>query len=404
MGMKNTLEQMIQDVSQGQTVDQCVKKLETGVEVNALRGWVKSVLEEAERQGKIFTAVKSKQILFQTLEEQHSNSADMLFHKLSDMKYLVNIRNLQLSQELLAAQGMDPAFLKASFLQAHEEEQQMEDVTEEELQAMRDELSGCLPDEDESIFTLLQQGAETSEGAELLAKAEEAAQKATPQNREDFAVLMAAAYLKEHPEASPQEAAKAAAVHTSRLTNQVFPWLLDGVESSLAIMAGGVVLDILGELAEVSLFSSMAEVLVTGGAISLSLLSVLTVGVAAAVGIQKLTPHVKKLWIKCKPQLAKLVNRVKVTALKLFGVVRDQAFRPAIYWVANTAFPSIREHVTYPLKRRLVRFMDWLREKRDQVAAFFRSAAVQKEEAEEDGEFFYYCQPASEGEEEFAYT
>lgn len=404
MSMRDSMERMIQDVNQGKTVEESVKELEIGVKVETLRDWVRPVLTEAEQHRKGFAAVKSKQGLLQALEKLHGEDHDALFHRMSDVKYLVNSRNLKLSHDLLKGQGMDPEFMEASFSQAHEAEQQMTQVTGEELKALREELLECLPDEDENIFTLLRQGADTPEGEALLAQTEEAVQKATPQNREDFAVLVTAAYLKEHPEANPQEAAKAMATNTAYAPGQLFSWLMDGLDVSLGVLIGGAALSGLAELAGLSLLSSVGEVVAAGGAYFVALFATLAVGTAAAVGIQKLMPYVKKFLGKCTYHIAKLADRVKTASLKLFGVVRDHVFRPAIHWTANTAVPAIREHVVYPLKRRLVRFLDWIREKWDQTVAFFRSATSAEAEVEDDGAFSYSCQPVKEGEREPLYT
>lgn len=383
MSMKEHTEQILHAMDQDVSVEDAVRKvLGADTDPEGLRALLHPVMSQTDALARKYAGMKASEAVLQELRERCGEDRDLRFHKMSDLKYMANCRNLAVSKSVLSAQGADTDYMEEAFRQAYESEQQMVQVTEEEAEALEKELIDALPESGESFLHLMQ-----SEGAdeETRLLAEQTVQKATARNREDFAVAVAAAYLHEHPDAGPQTAATAAASAVIQTTGgdnaQVLSWLLDAMDASLSVMIAGPVLIGLSELTGISILSSVGALFFEGGAVMLGLLAILVVGGAAAVGLKKLPAWARKAWQRCRPVVTRVAARVKNAALALFGVVRDHVFRPAICWVSNTALPALRKHVIHPLQRRIRGLLEWLRTKWEQTKDFIRSATIPQEAA-----------------------
>lgn len=381
--MREHTDQMLRVMSQDISAEDAVRRvLGADTDPEGLRALIHPAMDQAEALAQKYAGMKASEAVLQELRARCGEDRDLFFHGMSKLKYIANRRNLAVSRGALSAQGVDTDYMEEAFRQAYESEQQMVQVTEEETAALEQELAASLPESGENFLDLMQ-SEDTDEAVRLLA--EQAVQKATAWNREDFAVVAAAAYLHEHPDAGPQRAAAAATAAVLQTTGSgytyVFSWLLDAMDATLGVMIAGPVLEFLGELTGLSVLSSAGVLFFEGGALMLGLLAVLIVGAAAAAGLKQLPNWARKAWERCGPAVTRVAARVRNAALALFGVVRDHVFRPAVCWVSNTAMPALRKHVIHPLQRRLKGLLNWLQTKWEQMKAFVRSATVPQEAA-----------------------
>lgn len=382
--MKQKLETVMQVVQNGSTVDEAIHEA-LGIDATPIREKVHAYLEENRTLQAKYEGWDTAEAIFHEVAERTNNDCAEQFLWLSGIKRQYNLRNLKYSESVLREQGADIEFMRASIEQAYEAEQQMgEDATEEELEALKQELADALPDEDQNIRQALIRELDP-EQAEPLMKALEDAQDMTEQ-QEDYAVIVAAILMSENDDASANDAVAAAVWHTA----EVFDWSVE----MLCVAAP----ELLGEAAGIMLLAWLAS-LVELSALSefLTLFGMATLFASAAVaaiagigfayvGLVKCLPYAKKaveqLWEKAKPHVEKVAAKAKKAVLQLAGIVVDKVFRPAIYWANNTAIPVLKEKVIYPMKRRLQAMLEWFHTKKEQFTWFIEDAKMHKERHE----------------------
>jgi len=405
--MNAKMEEMLRAVEAGSTADEAVRQT-LGNSVKAspekLRKMIQMLNADAGQLEAVYSGIAIKNAVLSELERQSGDDNTKFFHRISDVKYCVNMQNLELSHQELTEKGVNREFLKEIFAAAYEEEQKLEDVTEEELEAVKKELVDALPEDGRNSIELLRHGVQDEQDAALLKKVKEAMQQASEKHHEDFAVIAAAAFLSEHPEIPMEVAAATAAVHTAQSTGRSREMFFLAMETSLAVMVSGHCLMFAAELAGISVLSSAGMILWAGGAVALGAVVILAAGVLEVGACKKLAAIAQRAWLKCKPYVVHVAAKVKRAALSIFGIIRDKVFRPVIYWTVNKAAPAIRDWVVYPIKRRLQGLLEWLKEKKDQVAEFFRNTVApqtKEEDAQrEEGSIYDMEEDESEDEDE----
>lgn len=408
--MNKKLEQMAKDRQQGATLEEAIQKT-LGKDIARHSGEIQknvhAIYAKAARLEEKYAAMNVRMAAFQEMDEQCGDNIADAFRMTSDWKYIAAIRNLELSEQELKAQGMDTAYIRDMLVKTHETEQEMAmNTTKEELDALRDELSSILPEDMDSMKTSLRQAAADESWESVLEKAEEATGGITDQAREDIAVLTAALFLSEHPEKSVEEAAAAGTVQTaeSEDTHKAqFVWM--ALPVALALAVSGIIGTLLGMITGLEAVAGISLLVAAASASVLSLLALTAIGYGAYQAVKKAVPYIKAAWQKYRPYVQQAVSKVKNLVAGIIGVVANHIFRPAIRWVSNTAIPVIREKVYHPLKRRLAAMLEWMREKKNQVIDFIRSASAPAvvEQADADESYFVYSQEdEEENEYEFA--
>lgn len=373
------LEQMIQSRHQGASLEEAVREV-LGEEIAGRCKEIEEMVDELSAKINSFeekyAGMDRKMMIFQAIDEQCGEDTARQFCKISDVKFAVSLRNLEISKEKLEEQGGDIVFIREALVRTHEEEQEMAgSATAEEVAALKEELAKVLPEDLEEIQESIRQTAE-NEGWEAVLQAAEAADGGiTPEARRDIAILAAAAYLNEHPEMSAKEAAAASVAQTSGKSS-ILKWLI--ICAALGILGfASIFLGLLGGIG-LPIVLGMAELKIS--AVVLSGLLLLSLGKDAVKAVKEALPYVKEAWKKCRPHLEKAASKVKFAVASVIGVVANHVFRPAIYWINNKAVPVVKEKVIHPLRRRLERLLKWLKEKKDQVVEFVKNAAAPKEE------------------------
>lgn len=406
--MDKNLEQMVQSRCQGSSLEDAVHEVlgkEMSDRCGEIEGMVDDLLEQIGRYEIKYAGMDMKMAVFHELDEQCGDNIAEQFGRISDMKFAVSLRNLEMSKEKLEEQGEDIVFIREALVRTHEEEQKMAaSATEEEMTALREELAMALPDDQDGIREAIGQMAADEKWEAVLKEAETAAGGITEQAERDIAVLIAVSYLNEHPEMSAEEAAAAAVSQTAEHSS-ILIWL-----------AGGAALGIAGFA---SIFLGLlfgSGFLITAGIIELGVstavisgLLMLSLGKEAVKAVKAAIPYVKAAWKKCRPYLEKAASKVRLVLASVIGVVANHVLRPAISWVSNEAVPVIKDKVIHPLKRRLEALLEWLKEKKEQVVNFVKNAAapaeedvVGEQEEFEDAEFDSLFE--DEGEQEFDFA
>ncbi|MCM1175198.1 MAG: hypothetical protein NC341_09125 [Blautia sp.] len=402
------LEQMVQSRFQGSSLEEAVHKTlgkEMAGRCGGIEKKIDDLLARISRYEAKYAGMDMKMAVFHELDEQCGDNNAEQFSRISDMKFAVSLRNLEISKEKLEEQGEDIEFIREALVKTHEEEQKMAaDATAEEIAALREELAAVLPDDRDGIRDSIGQMAADEKWDAVLKEAETAAGGITEQARRDIAVLIAVLYLNEHPEMTAEQAAAAAVSQTSEHSS-ILLWLA----GSAALGVSGFASIFLGLLFGV-------EFLLTAGIIELGVstavlsgLLMLSLGKEAVKAVKAAIPYVKAAWEKCRPHLEKAASKVRFAVASVIGVVANHVLRPAIYWVSNEAVPVIKEKVIHPLKRRLEALLEWLKAKKEQVMNFVKNAAApakedvaQEQEEFEDSEFDSATEDEGEQELEFA--
>lgn len=391
--MKQKMEAMMQAVQNGNTVDEAIYKV-LGIEASPIREKVHAYLEENRTLREKYDGWDTAEAIFHEVAERTNNDCAKQFSWISGIKRQYNLRNLKYSESVLREQGADIEFMRESIERAYQAEQQMAaDATEEELAALKQELVDVLPDEDLSFRQVLIQELD-SEQAEPLMKALEDAEEMT-QEQEDYAVMVAAILRAENEDASENEAVKAAIWHTAEVFNYSIDMLLVTVPELMGESVGAMMIAWLAELVGLSTLSEFF-VLVSMATFAASAVVVAIAGAGLTyVALVKCLPYVKKAcektWEKVKPYVEKVAITVKNAVLRLAGVVVDNVFRPAIYWLNNTAIPVVKETVIYPMKRRLQAMLAWFHAKKEQFIRFVEDAKMHKERHEDNNNDHENC-------------
>lgn len=387
--MNEKLEQMVQDYYQGLSLEETIRKtLGDGIAdrseeleqmVDSLSSKISSLKEE-------YDGMDIKLAVFQEIDRQCGEDRAAQFRRISDLKYAVSMQNFALSKEIQEEQGQDTNFIEEALKKTHDMEQQMaEAATAEELSALQDELARVLPDSKDKIWESVSQAAAEQGWEDILKGAETAREEISQKAKKDISVLAAAVFLSRNKDRSAKEAAVAGVMQMEECLGTV-----DWVIVCLAAAASGFFSVLIGEITGWSIFTALGFAGITASAIVVSILALVSSGEAAYKAVKRAVPHMKDAWKKCRPHLENLAAKVKNAVAGAFGVVTDKVFRPAIYWASNSAMPVIREKMWYPLKRRLQGLLEWLKQKKEQVAEFIKSASVSQdaENTEEQEEEF----------------
>ena len=296
------------------------------------------------------------------------------FRMLSDLKYMTGMQNLELGRETLKAEGLDADFLKKALEKSHEEELAMaEEADLTEIEALQQELSAMLGSDQEKLQNILTEAAKQEGWETVLESFKEVKTAVTDQVREDLAVLAAALEKMENPEISMEELVINAA-YQEALDIGMNLCILD-----LAILGVGAVSGAVGIVTGIGFLEELGILLMGGGTVLAGALILAASGIGAYHAAKELAPHAKELWKKIRASLKKAAEAAKRTVTSMIGTVSNKVFRPAIEWTRDTAVPVIREKAVYPLKRRLARMMEWIREKAEQIKEFLKKAAAWEE-------------------------
>lgn len=381
--MDNILEKMAKIRYETGSTEEAIKNIfgdEWIGKSKKLRKLIKSILKKSEYIEKKYCELEIRDVVFQEIDEICGNDLSLQFCKLSDLKYFIEMRNWEISKDELKEQGMDIDFIKDMFNKVHETEQNISDeVTVDEINTLREELSLLLSEYD-NINETLKQLSEDESWSEIIENVEETLNKITDDEREDFAVMVATMIAHNNSKISDENAAAMASVYLAELEGKkklLYVWLALPVVSSGVIV--GLLMTAIGGILYVPTLLLVGSGITVASGVILSGLVMVSVGVVGYKAIKKAIPYIKKALNKCRPYIKKIAKTVKIAVASVIGFVANKVFRPAIYWVENKAIPNINEKVVCPLKRRLKHLLEWLGEKKQQVIEFFKNAVVSKE-------------------------
>lgn len=404
MAIKEKMEQMIQEVQVGSTPEDAILKV-TGGDSTRLRQEIRSLNAKARGVAEKYKGIPIREAVVQEAMAQCGDDIPAQFVRLSDMKRQVSLCNVALSQSVLQEQGIDEEFMRDSIQHTYEAEQEMAaHATPDELDALKDELIRVLPEDEDVLDQTILDG--MGDDAKLLLDGV-MGDRLSPEQQEDFSVMMAAAIMSEQPETGPEDASAAAAVETARLTgnHRMMQYLWVALPATLTASVGSLILAVMADISGFSLLSGVFDIMAIGFAVGTGVLTLFATAVGAYKAVKLAVPVAKELWSKCKPHLAKIAQKAKAVVLMAVGVLAEHVFRPAIHWVSNTALPVINEKVVYPMRRRLQGLLDWIKEKKDQLVAFVRSAVAPRQQSvnqDDEQESAFEVEGASEDEWAFA--
>ncbi len=388
---KEKLEQMARSRQQGKSVEEVIRDVlggDIGGHTEEIRETVRGITSEADRLEEKYAGIHVCMAVLQEIDEQCGEDCAAQFRRISDLKYIAGLRNLKVSAEEVAGQGMDTEFVKEMLAKTHATEQQMAaGATRQQVEALRNELTFTFPTEKEGIAQMMAQAAADESWTPVLEKAKEAMDCLSDKDREDMMVMAAALFLSEHPEISAKAAAATAVVQVAQSEgkrNMDFIWM--AIPTALAVMVAGLLLMFIAAVTGFSLPFHLGTMTVVVSGTILSVMALLAVGEAAYEAVKAAIPYMKKAWEKCGPYRKKAADKVKAAVACVVGVIADKVFRPVIYWVSNHAAPVIDEKIFHPLKDRLERMLEWLKEKKEQVVQFIKNAAAPKSEEESEAE------------------
>lgn len=381
--MDNILEKMAKIRYETGSTEEAIKNIfgdEWIGKSKELRKLIKSILKKSEYIEKKYCELEIRDVVFQEIDEICGDDLSLQFCKLSDLKYFIEMRNWEISKDELKEQGMDIDFIKDMFYELHETEQNISDeVTVDEINTLREELSLLLSEYD-NINETLKQLSEDESWSEIIENVEETLNKITDDEREDFAVMVATMIAHNNSKISDENAAAMASVYLAELEGKkklLYVWLALPVVSSGVIV--GLLMTAIGGILDVTTLLLVGSGITVASGVILSCLVMVSVGVVGYKAIKKALPYIKKSLNKCRPYIKKITETVKIAVASVIGFVANKVFRPAIYWVENKAIPNINEKVVCPLKRRLKYLLEWLGEKKHQVIEFFKNAVAPKE-------------------------
>lgn len=408
------LEQMVKDMHRGASVEEAIRKT-LGDSVAGQSGKIAEVVHDwatkADRLEEKYSSMNMQAAVFQEIDERCGEDLSAQFRMISDLKYVNALRNMEISKEVLKSEGLDIEFMRETLTRTHETEQRMaEEISVEELEALRNELAALFPDERNGMSELLEQLPEEEAWASVRDKAMEASDNITSQTKEDIAVLTAALLLKEHPEISADEAAAAAIVQAAENEGGKklqFIWMV--IPVALAATVSGLTFFLWGFFTGLVPVAELGLAAAVAGAAALSLMVLLALGEGAYKLVKKLIPHIKATWRKVTPYVKAAAKKVKTAIASVIGIAVNKVFRPALRWVSNTAVPVLNEKVIHPLKRRLQMLLGWLQEKKEQVRNFVKNAMqpempVEEQVEEEEFESVYENEDENEDEDEFVFA
>ncbi|OUQ55147.1 hypothetical protein B5E58_12775 [Tyzzerella sp. An114] len=381
--MDNILEKMAKIRYETGSTEEAIKNIfgdEWIGKSKKLRKLIKSILKKSEYIEKKYCELEIRDVVFQEIDEICGNDLSLQFCKLSDLKYFIEMRNWEISKDELKEQGMDIDFIKDMFNKVHETEQNISDeVTVDEINTLREELSLLLSEYD-NINETLKQLSEDESWSEIIENVEETLNKITDDEREDFAVMVATMIAHNNSKISDENAASMASVYLAELQGKkklLYVWLAIPVVSSGVIV--GLLMSLAGGILNVPTLLLVGSGVTVVSGLILSGIVMAFVGVVGYKAVEKALPYIKKALNKCAPYIKKVTETVKVAVASAIGFMANKVFRPAIYWVENKAIPNINEKVVYPLRRRLKHLLEWLGEKKEQVIEFFKNAITPKE-------------------------
>lgn len=371
------LEKMAARYHEGVPVDQILEEelglaLEEGCE--SYRKTVREFFQTAGELEERYRNMTAPMAVFAEIDRVCAQDLPKRFRMLSDLKYMTGMQNLELGRETLKAEGLDADFLKKALEKSHEEELAMaEEADLTEIEALQQELSAMLGNDQEKLQNILIEAAKQEGWETVLESFKEVKTAVTDQVREDLAVLAAALEKMENPEISMEELVINAA-YQEALDIGMNLCILD-----LAILGVGAVSGAAGIVTGIGFLEELGILLMGGGTVLAGALILAASGIGAYHAAKELAPHAKELWKKIRASLKKAAEAAKRTVTSMIGTVSNKVFRPAIEWTRDTAVPVIREKAVYPLKRRLARMMEWIREKAEQIKEFLKKAAAWEE-------------------------
>ena len=371
------LEKMAARYHEGVPVDQILEEelglaLEEGCE--SYRKTVREFFQTAGELEERYRNMTAPMAVFAEIDRVCAQDLPKRVRMLSDLKYMTGMQNLELGRETLKAEGLDADFLKKALEKSHEEELAMaEEANLTEIEALQQELSAMLGSDQEKLQNILIEAAKQEGWETVLESFKEVKTAVTDQVREDLAVLAAALEKMENPEISMEELVINAADQES-LDIGMNLCILD-----LAILGVGAVSGAAGIVTGIGFLEELGILLMGGGTVLAGALILAASGIGAYHAAKELAPHAKELWKKIRASLKKAAEAAKRTVTSMIGTVSNKVFRPAIEWTRDTAVPVIREKAVYPLKRRLARMMEWIREKAEQIKEFLKKAAAWEE-------------------------
>ena len=376
--MDEKLEQMVRDYYQRLSLEETIRKTlgddiaDQSQELEQMAGSMYTKIRSLKEE---YSGMEIKMAVFQEIDRQCADNCAAQFSMISDLKYAVSMHNFALSKEIQKEQGLDTDFIEEALKKTHDMEQKMaETATPEELAALQEELAKILPDQQEEIWNVIRQSAAEEDWAEILKGAEEAKASISEQAKKDLSVMAAALFLSGNKGTTAKEAVFAGILQTEEHLGT-----MDWVMICLAAASSGFLAVLLGEITGFSVFTALGFAGIAAASVAAGILTAYCAGEAAYEAAKKAVPYIKSAWEKCRPHLESLADKVKAAVAGVFCTVADKVFRPAIYWVSNSALPVIREKVWHPLERRLQGMLEWLQQKKEQVIEFVKSASVSKE-------------------------
>lgn len=372
------LQHAIQD---GSSVDEAIQNI-LGIDAASLREQIRAASKTYRETLEKYEGWPIKEAVLDAIAESSGDDLAVQFRKTSDLKRMLSLNNIQLSENALREQGEDSEQMKEAIEQAYIEEQLMaNEATEEELNALQDELVQVLPNDDQGLQEALLQDL-PPEQAEALRKNLQIP-GGMSQEQEDNAVLLAAVMMDQNEDISSEDAANTSVLLIYERCMNLMDFLdfvdknvlsvLFGVSASLIV--SGVILRKLG-------VGALASSLINLGVPLMYPVFALSIAVIAAKLLVRFYPQLHE---KVQPLLDKVrlfvqhtVQKAKHAVLSLCGVITDGVFRPAIYWVSNTATPFLQQNIVYPLKRRIQAMCNWFGQVKDWLLWFIEDAQVNR--------------------------
>lgn len=381
--MNNKIIQMMEKRMNGVSVEEILQQ-DLGIkkeETQELKKIQKELTEIVRETREKFQGMKIPDAIIQEIDSQYGDDLDKQFKTISHLKYHFIIRDFLTSKEAFT----DPEFYEETLKQIYDKEQQMEDVTIEELEQLREELISIISDNSiDNLFESLPENNDNNEGLSIFEKAKREMEEIPEDIKNDIIIMVAALYRKEHPEISKEQAVGEAMFISEDKATILSNFVWSVLPKTMGVMCGGIVTFIFGGLLDFHPLITLG-LSITGisGAV-LAGLSVAGIGLIGYEGIKRAVPYAKKIWENYSPFVKKCANKVKLVIANAIGVVTNKVFRPVIAWTKNTAIPTISEKIYYPLRRRLEDMIDWIIEKKEQFIDFIKEASAPMSQMEND--------------------
>lgn len=380
------LEQMVTLKEQRVSTDEAIRSIlgeNVAAKTKEIRNMVQMIHTNINQLEEKYSGMDSKRAILQEIDEQCQADCQKQFQRISDLKYMAALTNLE------RCKGEGSPFTEDDFKKIHQAEQDIaKDATPKEVDALREELLSTLPEDNKEIEEIIEKVAADESWSSVLEKVKQQKSGITKETREDVTVMAAALFLSEHSEISAKEAAAVATVRVAESEGEKkLHYILMAIPISLSVTVVGSLLAFGAAMTGNAALYTLGCGTATVSGVILSLLSLLTAGIAAYQAAKKAIPYVKIAWEKCRPYVNKAASKVKMAVAYVIGVVANNVVYPAIHWVNNRAVPAIKEKVIHPLRRRLERLFAWISEKKEQIVEFIKEAAapnpVEQEEEQE---------------------